>query len=118
MAIEDLVNDPALNAFAASVNESDLGEARSVRRVDVLVDDRRDVARRERVKIERAFDRNLLWVRSVVGEFGHGAPALPMGLCYAGYVAVTTVFMPPRTAKSPTTRMRRGWHAATRSSRI
>ena len=35
-----------------------------------------------------------------------------------GYVAVTTVLMPPRTVKSPTTVIRRGLHAATRSSRI
>ena len=34
------------------------------------------------------------------------------------YVEVTTVLMPPRTEKSPTTVMRRGWRAATRSSRI
>jgi hypothetical protein len=33
-------------------------------------------------------------------------------------VAVTTVEMPPRTEKSPTTVMRRGAQAATRSSRI
>ena len=118
MVFERPLHDGTLHALAASVNESNLGEARCVRCVDVLLDDRRDVARRERVKIERLFDRNLSWLRSVVGEFGHGAPELPVGRCYTGYVAVTTVFMPPRTAKSPTTRMRRGWHAATRSSRI
>ena len=36
----------------------------------------------------------------------------------AVYSAVTTVLMPPRTEKSPTTVMRRGCSAATRSSRI
>ena len=36
----------------------------------------------------------------------------------ASYVTVTTVLIPPRTVKSPTTVMRRGWMAATRSSRI
>ncbi len=34
------------------------------------------------------------------------------------YSAVTTVEMPPRTEKSPTTVILRGRHAATRSSRI
>ena len=52
-------------------------------------------------RFERAFDRDLA--------------AVTLG---RRNVAVTIVLMPPRTEKSPTTVMRRGWHAATRSSRI
>ena len=40
------------------------------------------------------------------------------GIFCGGYDAVTTVLMPPRAEKSPTTVMRLGAHAATRSSRI
>jgi len=59
VAIEDLLDGSALNAFAASVNESNFGEARCVRRFDVLLDDRRDVARHEGVKVEAVFDRDV-----------------------------------------------------------
>ena len=59
MTIERLLHDGALHAFAASVDQANLSETLSVRRVDVLVDDRRDVARPERMKIERVFDRNV-----------------------------------------------------------
>ena len=37
---------------------------------------------------------------------------------FPSYVAVTVVVIPPRAEKSPTTVMRRGRQAATRSSRI
>ena len=64
-----------------------------MRRVHVLLDDRLDVARREGVEIERAFDRD------------------PVGHVTRPYrLAVTTVLMPPRTEKSPTTVIRRGRH--------
>ena len=49
---------PALNPLAAAMNEADLTEACIVCRVHVLFDDRLDVARREGVEIERAFDRD------------------------------------------------------------
>ena len=75
-----LLNDPSLNAFAASVNQTHLAQAGFMRGGDVLGDDRRHIARCERVEVERVFDRNF----------------------QDGYVAVTMVFMPPRTAKSPT----------------
>jgi hypothetical protein len=58
MAIERLLHDASLHALAASVNQTDLGEAGLVRSRHVLVDDRRDVARRERVEVEALFDRN------------------------------------------------------------
>ncbi len=47
---------PALNALAASVNQPHLAQAGFMRRADVLHDDRGDVARRERVEVERVFD--------------------------------------------------------------
>ena len=87
MLLECLLNDAALNAFAASVDQPHFSEPGFVRGIDVLFDDRCDVARRERVEVERVFDRDFV---------------------QDGYVAVTTVFIPPRTAKSPTTVMRRG----------
>jgi hypothetical protein len=87
MVLERLLDDPALNTFAASVNQPHFAKAGFMRGADVLDDDRRHVARRERVEIDRVFDRNS---------------------CQDGYDAVTIVFMPPRTAKSPTTVMRRG----------
>ena len=87
MVLEGPLDDAALNAFAASVNQTHLTQAGFVRGGDVLLDDRRHVARRERMQVERAFD----W-----------------DLRQDGYDAVTIVFMPPRTAKSPTTVMRFG----------
>ena len=55
---ERLLDDPALDPLAAAMNEADLTEACVVCRIHVLFDDRLDVARREGVKIERAFDRD------------------------------------------------------------
>ena len=56
MVLECLLDDAALNAFAASVNQPHLAQACFVRGGDVLGDDRCDVARREGVEVERAFD--------------------------------------------------------------
>ena len=89
VVLERLLNDAALDPFAAAVNEAHLVESRVVCRDYVLFDDRLDVPRREGVEIERAFDRD---------PVRHGAV----------YVAVTTVLIPPRTEKSPTTVIRRG----------
>ena len=94
--IECRLHDTTLNAAATSVNHADLMEPGFGSRGDVLFDDRRDVARREGMQIELALDRYFHFL----------------------YSAVTTVLIPPRTEKSPTTVMRRGWMAATRSSRI
>jgi hypothetical protein len=52
MVLERLLDDPALNTFAASVNQPHFAKAGFMRGADVLDDDRRNVARRERVKIE------------------------------------------------------------------
>lgn len=98
MPLERLLYDAALHAATAAVDESNLAQARGVRGAHVFFDKGPDVARCEGVQIQRAFDRD--------------------AVRHAAYVAVTTVLMPPRTEKSPTTVMRRGPHAATRSSRI
>lgn len=58
MSIERLLHDPALHAFAASVNEPHFAKPRFVRGGDVVGDDRRNVARREGVEVERILDRN------------------------------------------------------------
>jgi hypothetical protein len=42
----------ALHAFAAPVNQPDLAEPRAARGVQVFVDNRDDVARREAVQID------------------------------------------------------------------
>jgi hypothetical protein len=59
MVLEHLLNDPTLNAFAASVNQPHLAEAGFVRGSDILLDNRCHVARRERMQVERIFDWNL-----------------------------------------------------------
>jgi len=96
MPIERGLDDAALHAAPAAVNQTNLGQPRAGGGADVFVDHRRDVAWIEGVQIQLAFDGDL----------------------HARYSAVTTVLMPPRTEKSPTTVIRRGRMAATRSSRI
>ena len=98
MSIEDGLDDGALHAAAAPVHEPDLDEARFVGGRDVLVDDGRNVGGRKGVEIELVLDRDLLHARE--------------------NRAMTFVVMPPRAVNAPVTVMRRGWHAATRSSRI
>jgi hypothetical protein len=56
--LERCLHDPTLNAVAAAVNEPDLLQARRCRRVDILGDNRGNIARREGMKIELVFDRN------------------------------------------------------------
>lgn len=87
MVLECPLDDASLNALPASVNQPYFAQSGFVRGTDVLLDDRRHIPRRERVEVERVFDWDLL---------------------QDGYDAVTIVFMPPRTAKSPMTVMRRG----------
>src|SRR5439155_24829607 len=107
MTIERGLHDPAPHAAAASVDDAHLVESGSRSGLDVLGDDRGDVARRERVQIDLALDRQVDGIGVHAGD--HSVFA---------YSAVTTVWIPPRTEKSPTTVMRRGRIAATRSSRI
>ena len=100
MAFERVLDDPALDALAAPVNQPDLSQARLVRGSNVLLDNRRDVSRRERMEIELRVDWNS-----------------PQSELFT-YAAVTDVAMPPRGVKAPTTVILRGAQAATRSSRI
>ena len=60
MTLEDGLHDAPLNASPAAMNEPQLAQACVVGGAHVLVDDRRDIARRERVEIELRFDRNAL----------------------------------------------------------
>jgi hypothetical protein len=62
MTIERGLDDSALDALAASMD--DANGAQSSRRggVDVLVDDRRHVSRREGVEIDLGFDRYADWI--------------------------------------------------------
>ena len=108
--LERLLHQAALDALPAAVYETNLAQAGGVRGGHVLDNDRDDVAWLEGVEIEGTLDRNLVWLVHARSRQAGGAWSL--------YVAVTTVLIPPRTVKSPTTVMRRGWTAATRSSRI
>ncbi len=56
MTLERLLNDASLNALAAAVNQPDLTKTSFMCRRDVLLDDRCDVAWRERVQVEVVFD--------------------------------------------------------------
>src|ERR1041385_3771040 len=60
MAVERLLDDAALDALAAPVNQAHLAQAAFPCGVDVLLDDRLDVAGGEGVQIERLFDRHPL----------------------------------------------------------
>ena len=56
--IEGLLHDSALYARSAAMNEPHFMQSYSVRLVEVLFDDRWDIARGENVEIELALDRN------------------------------------------------------------
>ena len=58
MTLEHGLNNPALDAASAAVNQPHVPEAGCGRGVDVLGHDRRDVARREGVEIDFALDRD------------------------------------------------------------
>lgn len=60
MLFERLLDDAALHTFAASVNQPDLLEPCFVSGGHILVNDGLDVAWRERVKVERVFDRDAM----------------------------------------------------------
>lgn len=98
VACEHGLDDGALHAAAAPVDQPHVEETGFVRGGDELFDDRRNIGGREGVQIELVLDRNLLHARE--------------------NRATTLVVMPPRAVNAPVTVIRRGWHAATRSSRI
>ena len=56
VTLERSLDDPALHATTASVDEPHLAKAGRAGRVQVLGDDGRNVAGRERVEIELGFD--------------------------------------------------------------
>jgi len=58
MARQHGVDDRALDADAAAVNQTDLAQAARVSRDDVLLDDGGDVPRHERMQIKRVLDRD------------------------------------------------------------
>ena len=109
---ERLLDDAALYADAAAVDEAHVVESCRMRFVDVVRDDRGDVSRRERVQVEGAFDRDpkrpslgdvegvLILHFSWLGQLRIAAAL--------SYLTVTSVLMPPRTEKSPTTVIWRG----------
>ena len=57
MTIEHLLHDPALNALAAAMNQPHLAQAGVMCRRHILLDDRRHVARGERMQVERVLNR-------------------------------------------------------------
>lgn len=57
--VQRALNDAALDAFAAAVNQTHLPQSCSVRGADVFVDDRRDVLGQKGMKVEAIVDRDL-----------------------------------------------------------
>ena len=106
MPLECLLHDPSLHAYTAAMHDPHLAQTRSVCLAHVLFDDRGDIARREGVQIDRRFDWNAMGPppRDVERVLILHSPQ-PVDFSYR---AVTSVLMPPRTEKSPTTVMRRG----------
>ena len=101
--LEGCLDKPTKHARATPMDDPDVAQSGGVRLLHVLVDDRSRVSRLERMQVQRAVYRQserLLLAHGFVNA------------------AVTAVRMPPRAVKSPTTLIRLGWHAVTRSSRI
>ena len=105
--LERCLDSGALHTASAAMNEPYFAQPSGRRRFDVFIDDGDDVGGSEGVEIQLGLDGNPDWTVTH-GYRRHGATN----------VAVTTVLIPPRTEKSPTTVMRRGCNAAIKSSRI
>jgi hypothetical protein len=58
MLVEGRLDDASLHAATAAVDQPDFAEAGGGRRVDVVLDNRWNVAGRKRVQIEFRFDRD------------------------------------------------------------
>ena len=58
IAVQNLLNDAPLDALAAAMDQADLAQTGRMCGVKVFIDDRRDIGRREGVKIKAVFDRN------------------------------------------------------------
>jgi len=69
------LHDPALDPFAAAVNEPDLPQACVVRSRHVLLDNRADIARVERVKVQLRLNRDVVWLHGRVLIFRLNADA-------------------------------------------
>src|SRR5262245_54651420 len=104
MRLQRGLDDTALHAATSPVHESDLDQTGGRSGGDVLVHDGSDVSWGKRVQVDLGFDRHPV-------SQGHHFRSWSCE-------AVTTVLMPPRAVKSPTTVMRRGSRSVTRSSRI
>ena len=57
--LERVLHDTALDSLTAAVHEPQLAQPLRVRRVHVLLNDRRDVPRQERVQVELWADREI-----------------------------------------------------------
>lgn len=122
MRLERGLHDPALHAPSPAVDQAHLTEPGPVRGLEVVADHRLHVARMEGVKVDEVFDGEgdrvvqVLTPRRAVPNLR--SPRRTSGTYAFSYFAVTLVLMPPLGVKSPTTTIRLGPQAATRSSRI
>ena len=111
VAFKGRLDDAALDAGAASVDQAHFLQAGSRCCGHEFINDGCDVARGERVQIELTFDGDSQrFVRHAQGTRPGYArrPGSSTRFGRAVYSALTVVLMPPRTEKSPTTVMRRG----------
>ncbi len=111
VAFKGRLNDAALDAGAASVDQAHFRQAGSSCRGHEFINDGYDVARGERVEIELAFDGDSQRFVRHAQETRPGYARRPGSSTRCGlavYSALTVVLMPPRTEKSPTTVIRRG----------
>jgi hypothetical protein len=65
MPIEGGLDDAALDAPAAAVDQAHPAQPRLVCGTNVLLDHRRDVTRRERVEVDRVFDGDSMWQKNL-----------------------------------------------------
>lgn len=121
MTLERGLDDAPLHTRAAAVDESNLPQTSRVRLADVFIHHGRDVPRMKGVEIEGALDGDVVRMTPVVRHSRYPVfrelPS-PRPPAFFSYDAVTTVLMPPRTEKSPTTVIRLGLQAPASSSRM
>jgi len=67
MPLQGRLDDAPLHTCTTAVDQANLPQARFVRGVDVVGHDGPDVARRERVQVERPLDWQLDWVSVLHG---------------------------------------------------
>ena len=68
MTLQRGLDDPSLHAASPAVHETDFVEPRGCRSRDLFVNDRGNIARRERMKVELSLDGNVM----------HAASPLPL----------------------------------------